>query len=164
VPALHRRSSLAGAVLAGLASVSSALPGPNGVAGLAGRRPVPACRTKAHGLRRTSVMEPNTHLRDHADEPPAELISGVLNDARDLATAEIDRLKAEVKDVGDQVKIASAGFLILTVGAVLMGVAVALGLAALGVPAWLAFGIVAIVFGIAGIVFLKKRRAIAKAT
>jgi hypothetical protein len=110
---------------------------------------------------------PNTSL-EHRDEQPAELISGVLSDARDLAIAEVDKLKAEavtqVKTVGEEVKIISLGALILTVAAIMLGCAVSLGVAALGVPAWAAFGIVALLFGGAGWLFIKKRRAIADAT
>jgi TRAP-type C4-dicarboxylate transport system permease large subunit len=113
-------------------------------------------------------MEPDTSKLDHRDEQPAELISGALSDARDLAVAEIDRLKAEaitqLKDVGQEVKIASVGFLILTVAAIMLGTALSLALVAVQLPAWAAFGVVAIVFGVAGVWFLKQRRAIAEAT
>jgi hypothetical protein len=109
----------------------------------------------------------NTSNVDHRDEQPAELISGVLHDARDFALAEVDKLKAEaiteVKEVGQEIKIASVGLLILTVAAVLLGVGFSLGLIALGVPDWAGFGIVAIVFGGLGVLFLKQRHAIAKA-
>jgi hypothetical protein len=105
---------------------------------------------------------------DHRDEQPVELISGVLSDARDLAIAEVDKLKAEavtqVKTVGEEVKIVSVGALILTVAAIMLGTSVSLGVAALGVPAWAAFALVAVVFGAAGWLFIKQRRALAKAT
>ncbi|HEX4418635.1 MAG TPA: phage holin family protein [Kofleriaceae bacterium] len=109
----------------------------------------------------------NTSNVDHRDEQPAELISGVLHDARDFALAEVDKLKAEaiteVKEVGQEIKVASVGLLILTVAAVLLGVACSLGLIALGLPDWAGFGIVAVVFGGLGVLFLKQRHSIAKA-
>jgi hypothetical protein len=97
---------------------------------------------------------------EHQDDQAGQLISGVLSDARDLAVAEVDKLKAEAitkaKDVGDDLKLAAIALLILTVAAILLGVALALALVALGVPGWVAFGVIAVACAITGIVFLKR--------
>lgn len=123
-------------------------------------RPAVAQR-RAQGTPLASIRCMTTGNLDHHDEQAGQLISGALNDARDLAVAEVDKLMAEaitrVKTVGDEVKLATIALLILTVAAVLLGVAIALGLVALGVPAWLAFALVAIASGIIGGVFLKQR-------
>ncbi|HMG23779.1 MAG TPA: phage holin family protein, partial [Kofleriaceae bacterium] len=88
-----------------------------------------------------------------------ELLSGVLSDARDLAVAEVDKLKAEaitkIKGVGQDIKLASVGMLILTVAAMLLGISLALGLVELGLAPWLGFGVVAVVCALIGVVFLK---------
>lgn len=99
--------------------------------------------------------------RGKAEHQEADgLISGVLHDARDLAVAEVDKLRAEAivkaRDVGQEIRLVSIGLLILTVAAILLGVAIALLLAAAGVPAWMAFAIVAVACAITGIVFLKR--------
>jgi len=104
---------------------------------------------------------------DQGEQPPAgDLISGVLSDARDLAVAEVDKLKAEaitqVRDVGEEVKVISVAALILTVGAVMLRKAIALGPAQAGLPSWAAFGLVAIVCVVVGIAFVKLRRKVAE--
>src|ERR1043165_8546007 len=114
------------------------------------------------------MVTPDEHRDEHRNEEPAELISGVISDARDFAIAEVDKLKAEavtqVKTVGEEVKIVSVGALILTVAAIMLGTAISLAIASLGLPPWAGFGIVAVVFGLTSYVFITKRRAIAKAT
>jgi hypothetical protein len=101
---------------------------------------------------------------DHSNEPPGELITGVLNDARDLAVAEVDKLKAEARGMGAEVKVVGAGVMMLTVAVAMLGASLAFGLVELRLPAWAAFGAVALVFGACGLLFLWKRRAIAQAS
>jgi len=110
----------------------------------------------------------NTSSVEHQDEAPGELIAGALNDARDFAVAEVDKLKAEaitqVKGVGEQVKVISVALLIFTVGAVMLGAAISLGLVALGLPGWAGFGIVALVFCGLGLLALQQRKTLADAS
>lgn len=102
---------------------------------------------------------------EHENEQPMELITGALQDARELAVAEVDKLKAEaitqVKGVGEQVAIVSAGALVITVAMMMMGTAGALGLAAAGLPAWAGFLIMGAVLAIAGAVVIQRRKQIA---
>jgi len=107
----------------------------------------------------TSSMQTGKH--EHEDEPPVELISGVLNDARDLAVAEVDKLKAEaitqVKGVGEEVKVVGAGALALTVAAMMLGMALSFGLAALGLPLWAGFLITGVMVAAGGLAVLRLR-------
>jgi hypothetical protein len=97
---------------------------------------------------------------DPQDEQAGQLISGVLHDARDLAVAEVDKLKAEaitqVKSAGEGAKYGGAGLLLLTMAVMTLGVAIACGLAAAGLAWWLAFGLVAIAYGGGGAALLKR--------
>ena len=101
--------------------------------------------------------------REQADLGPSELIGGVLDDARELVSAEIDKLKAEAKQVGETAKIAGIAIAFLVTAAVLLGMGAALGLAAAGLQSWAAFLIVGAVFAIAGVMIVKHPRAIANA-
>jgi putative superfamily III holin-X len=97
---------------------------------------------------------------DPQSEQAGQLISGVLHDARDLAVAEVDKLKAEamvqVKSAGEGAKYGGAGLMLLTMAMMMLGVAIAFGLAAAGLAWWLAFGLVAVAYGGGGVALLKR--------
>jgi len=109
-------------------------------------------------------MATSTDPRALRDDDAGDLISGVISDAKDLASAEIDKLKAEVSEVGKKAKIAGVGLGFLIVAAVMLGQALAFGMIALGIPAWGAFAILAVVTAACGIVFIKYPRDVANAT
>lgn len=100
---------------------------------------------------------------DPPGEPAGHLISGMLQDARDLAVAEVDKLKAEaimqVRSVGEGAKYGGAGLVLLTMAVLMLGVAIACGLAAAGLAWWLALGIVAIAYGGIGAALLKRAQS-----
>lgn len=104
----------------------------------------------------------NTSQRD-SNLGPTELIGGVLDDARDLANAEIDKLKAEAKQVGETAKITGVALGIMIMAAVMIGTAISLGLVAAGLPAWAGFGIVGVLAAFAAVMVVKHPRAIANA-
>jgi hypothetical protein len=100
-------------------------------------------------------MQTDRQLRD---DDAGDLITGVISDARELAVAEVDKLKAEVKQVGRSAKIAGVGLGFLIAATVLLGQALGFGLIALGVPDWAAFAILAAITTLCGVVFLKYPR------
>jgi hypothetical protein len=104
----------------------------------------------------------NTSKRD-ANLAPTELIGGVLDDARDIASAEIDKLRAEAKQVGETAKITGIALGILIMAAVMIGTALSLGIVAAGLPAWAGFGIVGVLAAFAGVMVVKHPRRLANA-
>lgn len=98
------------------------------------------------------------------EQDAGDLITGVIADARELAVAEVDKLKADISDVGKKAKIAGVGLGFLIAAAVLLGQALGFALIALGVPAWAAFAILAAITALGGVAFLKYPREVAKAT
>ncbi len=104
----------------------------------------------------------NTTQRD-SNLGPTELLGGVIDDARELASAEIDKLKAEAKQVGETAKVTGIALSILIMAAVMLGTAGALGLVAAGLPPWAGFAIVGALAAIAGVMVAKNGRAIANA-
>ncbi len=104
----------------------------------------------------------NTRERD-SNLAPTELIGGVLDDAREIASAEIDKLKAEAKQVGETAKITGIALGILIMAAVMIGTAISLGLVAAGLPAWAGVGVVGALAAITGVMIAKNGRSIANA-
>ncbi|MBA3539853.1 MAG: phage holin family protein [Deltaproteobacteria bacterium] len=104
------------------------------------------------------------HVDSPAEQDATDLISGAFSDAKELASAQIDKLKAEARQVGATAKITGIGLAFSIVAAIMAGQALGFGLMALGLPTWAAFAIVAVVVGVAGVIFLKYPRDIAEAT
>jgi hypothetical protein len=104
----------------------------------------------------------NTTQRD-SNLAPTELIGGVLDDARELASAELDKLKAEAKQVGETAKITGIALGILIMAAVMIGTAISLGLTAAGLPAWAGFGLVGVLAAFSGVMVVKHPRKLANA-
>jgi hypothetical protein len=97
------------------------------------------------------------------DEPSKPgLIGGLVNGAKELAGAHIDRIRGELRDEVDAfksgLKESAIAVGVIIVAAILAGNAIALGLSALGLEAWLAFAIVATVAAGIGIAILKRPR------
>jgi len=92
-----------------------------------------------------------------------ELIGGVIDDARELASAEIDKLKAEAKQVGETAKLTAFGLGILIAAVVMLLTSASFGLMAAGLAPWAAFLIVGGVAATLGVLMLKYGRAIANA-
>jgi hypothetical protein len=124
-------------------------------------------------MRLASIAVMATGDLDHQDEQAGQLISGVLHDARDLAIAEVDKLKAEaitqVRSAGEGAKYGGAGVLLLAMAVMTLGVAIASGLAAAGLAWWLALGLVAAAYGGSGAGLLRlasdrRRRIVSSAT
>lgn len=107
-------------------------------------------------------MSANASASRTPDETTAELVGGLLTDARDLASAHVDQLKLEVRaEVGSMTEtitrtgIAIAAFVLV---GLLLGQAAAFGLAAAtGLPVWASFGLVGTAVAIAGLLVYRSR-------
>ena len=91
------------------------------------------------------------------------LLSGIVGDAQDLVRKEIALARQEIREELTAAKTAATALAlagaVLAVGGLFLLVTLALGLAdLLNWPAWAGFGIVGLVFGIAGAILLSSAR------
>lgn len=112
-------------------------------------------------MRRVDGMNgPTTETRlNGGDSEPSitDLLSGLVEDARDLAVAHVDGLRLEVREELTNLKrivlLGAIAIAVFAVGAILVGIAGAQALATYtDLPSWAAYAIVAGVLIVAGIV------------
>lgn len=103
----------------------------------------------------SQIRDPDVHKA-----PTSSLFAAVIDDARELAIGHLERMQretaGELKNLKRAIARTAVAVGIVIVGAVLGGHALAHGLIALGLPAWVGYLIAAVV-GVAGGVFLISR-------
>jgi hypothetical protein len=107
-----------------------------------------------------TISKSGNGVPDVSKASTPELFSGLIADAKELAVGHLGKMRGEIGDEFQQLK----GFLakiavtvgVVVVGSVLIGHALALGIAALGVPQWASYLLAAVLsFGV-GFVLLKR--------
>lgn len=92
-----------------------------------------------------------------------QLLGDLFGGLRNLAHDHVDEIKAERAEEREARRRApvqfGAAIGITLVGALLVGQALAFGLAAVGLPLWLGYGIIGVVVFVVGIVLLKRMRS-----
>jgi len=82
-------------------------------------------------------------------EPTKDLVAGLISDAKQLAAGHLGHMHGEIKDEFKNLKLVmwriAAAVSVLAVAAVLVGHALALALAALGIPLWVSYAVAAVV-------------------
>lgn len=102
-------------------------------------------------------------MRDLHALGTVELAAGIVDDARELLAAHAEALRADMSArlavVTATVTSALIAVGVFMVTALLLGLAVAAGLVALGAPCWLALSAVTLVAGAIGLGFVLRARA-----
>jgi putative superfamily III holin-X len=97
-----------------------------------------------------------------------EVVEAIIDDIRDLVGAHVDALRedtsARFANLGTAIASTLLAFSITVVTALLAGIALALTLVAVGLPAWAAFWIVAACAAVAGIALIRRVRRKARET
>lgn len=106
----------------------------------------------------TSSRSPKSTELAHASTP--ELFAGVIADAKELAVGHFGRMRGEISDEFTNLKrimmLIAAATGVVIVGAVLLGHALAFGLAALGLPVWAGYLVASTLMVGLGILVLKR--------
>jgi hypothetical protein len=111
---------------------------------------------------RGTGSEPRTrHASEPRDESTTDLVTGLLGDVKDLATAHGQALRNEVGEelsaLSASLKIFSVALAVLSIGALLLVMAGAMALAvALDIQLWITYGGFSVVMLVIGYVLLKK--------
>jgi hypothetical protein len=97
-----------------------------------------------------------------------QLVEAIVDDTRDLLGAHVEALRGDVHEglssLGSAVTSSVLAFSIIIVTALLAGIAVAMTLIALAVPAWAAFWIVTVAAGALGFAFVRRVQRKARST
>lgn len=91
-----------------------------------------------------------------------DLVSGIVDDARDLVGAHVDGLR---EDISSRLAVLTSMLIaagVFVVTALLLGLALAASIVAMGAPWWLALWIVTLVAGAIGFSFVVSARATPK--
>jgi hypothetical protein len=119
-------------------------------------------------------MQPSTSNGDACSDDPAPalgtvaLVSGIVEDARDLVAAHVEALRDDVS-ARLAALVATLGLMLTAVGVfvvtgLVLCLAIAASLAALGAPGWLALWLVALAAAAIGVGFVLRARTRARAT
>ena len=97
-----------------------------------------------------------------------DVVEAIIDDVRDLVGAHVDALRedtsARFASLGTAIASTLLAFSITIVTALLAGIALALTLVAVGLPAWAAFWLVAACAALAGVALIRRARTKARET
>lgn len=107
------------------------------------------------------------HPESLRDQGTLELLSGIVSDTQDLVAAHVEDLGGDIRErlatMGETLTSVLVAASILIVTALLLGLAIAASLVAVGVPLWIAMWSITLAVGATGFGFVLRARAKARA-